>query len=454
MCIFGTKKSLKERTGRTPARAAEANGSSDMNYYSDNRKRKKHRRKQRRGLYTLIGILSVVLLALVLVLLFAESKVKLHAELTMEAGGQFPAAKSFLAENRDVQVSYANTSTVKTTVPGVYDVTLNCDGKEYTSTIRVVDTVAPAATLQHINALGSIPEAKDFVVSVIDATEVTITYLTEPNKDQDGEQTVTLLLTDLGGNKTQLQAKLYLTIDREAPVITGVADKIVYLGESVSYMSGITVTDNLDSEPTVEVDRSTVDLTAVGEYTITYTATDASGNTAVATCKLKVLEKKDYYVPYETIYDEVDAILAQIITDDMTLQKKVWAIYVWIRTNNTYVSHSDKEDWMQAAHVMMTENKGDCFNYYALCKLMLDRLGIPNLDVRKVKNYEGDSDHYWSLVSLDGGNTWYHVDTTPRTNPASFCLVTDKFMDDYSAANGNCFNRDKTLYPATPEDEL
>ena len=109
---------------------------------------------------------------------------------------------------------------------------------------------------------------------------------------------------------------------------------------------------------------------------------------------------------------------------------------------------------MQAAYLMMTENKGDCFNYYALCKLMLDRLGIQNMDVRKVKNYEGDSDHYWSLVSLDGGNTWYHVDTTPRTNPASFSLVTDKFMDDYSAANGNCFNRDKSLYPATPEDEL
>jgi len=318
----------------------------------------------------------------------------------------------------------------------------------------VVDTVAPMATLQEINALGNIPAAEDFVVSVNDATEVTVAYLTEPDKKQDGQQTVTIVLTDMGGNTTQLQTRLTLVIDREAPVITGVADKIVYLGESVSYMSGVTVTDDMDPEPSVEVDRSAVDLSTVGEYPVTYTATDASGNTSVVSCTLKVLEKKDYYVPYETIYQEVDAILDGIIKDDMTMQEQVWAIYVWIRTNNTYVNHSDKEDWMQAAHVMMTENKGDCFNYYALCKLMLDRLEIPNMDVRKVKNYEGDSDHYWSLVSLDGGNTWYHVDTTPRTNPASFCLVTDKFMDDYSAANGNCFNRDKSLYPATPEDEL
>ena len=425
-----------------------------MNYYSDYQKPRKRRRNQRRGLYALIGMLSVVLLALVLVLLFAQPKVSLYAEVTMEAGGAFPAPQSFLAEKRDVQIAYANSSAVQPNVPGIYDVMLTCDGKEYTAKIRVVDTVAPVATVQEINALGNIPEAKDFVVSVTDATEVTIAYLSEPDKNKDGEQTVTIVLTDMGGNMTQLQTKLTLVIDREAPVITGVADKIVYLGESVSYMSGITVSDDMDPEPNVEVDRSAVDLSTIGEYPVTYTATDASGNTTTVSCTLKVLEKKDYYVPYETIYQEVDEILAQIITDDMTLQKKVWAVYVWIRTNNTYVNHSDKEDWMQAAHVMMTENKGDCFNYYALCKLMLDRLGIPNMDVRKVKNYDGDSDHYWSLVSLDGGNTWYHVDTTPRTNPASFCLVTDKFMDDYSAANGNCFNRDKSLYPATPEEEL
>ena len=424
-----------------------------MNYYSDNYKRNKYRRKQRRGLVALIGVLSAVLLVLLLVLLLVKPKVSLYTELTMEAGGEFPAAQIFLAENRDVQVLYANSSAVKPNVPGVYDVMLTCEGKEYSARIRVVDTVAPTATVQDINSLGRIPEAADFVVSYNDATQVTISYLTEPFRI-DGEQTVTVVLKDLGGNETRYDAKLTLTIDREAPVITGVTDKIVYLGESVSYMSGVTVTDDLDLNPTLDVDTDSVDLSKIGEYPVTYTAADASGNETVVSCLVKVLEKKDYYVPYETIYQEVDAILDEIIEEDMTLQEQVWAIYVYIRTNNTYVNHSDKEDWMQAAHVMMTENKGDCFNYYALCKLMLDRLGIPNLDVRKVKNYEGDSDHYWSLVSLDGGNTWYHVDTTPRTNPASFCLVTDKFMDDYSAANGNCFNRDKSLYPATPEEDL
>ena len=70
-----------------------------------------------------------------------------------------------------------------------------------------------------------------------------------------------------------------------------------------------------------------------------------------------------------------------------------------------------------------------------------------------MKNYEGDSNHYWSLVSLDDGETWYHFDSTPRMGTGDdFCLVTDAFLDAYSAAHKNCHNRDKTLYPATPEN--
>ena len=83
----------------------------------------------------------------------------------------------------------------------------------------------------------------------------------------------------------------------------------------------------------------------------------------------------------------------------------------------------------------------------------MDRLEIPNIDVVKVKNNAKDSNHFWSLVSVDGGKTWYHLDATPRVGTGdNFFLVTDKFMDDYSAKHNNCFNRDKSLYPATPKE--
>ena len=113
---------------------------------------------------------------------------------------------------------------------------------------------------------------------------------------------------------------------------------------------------------------------------------------------------------------------------------------------------SDKTDWLQGAYVMMDSGEGDCFNYYAVTKLLLERCGIPNIDVRKVRNHENDSDHYWSLVSVDGGKTYYHLDTTPRVGSGDdFCLVTDAVLDAYSDTHDKCHNRDKSLYPATPE---
>ena len=136
----------------------------------------------------------------------------------------------------------------------------------------------------------------------------------------------------------------------------------------------------------------------------------------------------------------------------MSDEAKVKAIYSYVRSHYTYSGHSDKTDWMQGAYVMMTQGQGDCFNYYAVAKLLMERCDIPNIDVRKVRNHAEDSDHYWSLVSVDGGSTYYHLDTTPRVGDGDdFCLVTDAFLDAYSDTHGKCHNRDKALYPRTPE---
>ena len=100
---------------------------------------------------------------------------------------------------------------------------------------------------------------------------------------------------------------------------------------------------------------------------------------------------------------------------------------------------------------MLTEGKGDCYGFWAVTKLLFERLEIPNIDVQKVKNSADDTDHFWSLLSLDGGDTWYHFDSTPRYGDGDdFCLVTDAFIDAYSDSHEGSHNRDKSLYPETP----
>lgn len=239
--------------------------------------------------------------------------------------------------------------------------------------------------------------------------------------------------------------------DREAPVLSGIHDFTIYLGETISYMSGITATDETDVNPSITVDNSAVDLSRPGEYQIVYTATDASGNICREKATVTVMEKQEGIVDLDTIYAAADAKLEEIIRDNATRREQIHDIYAWARLNLSYGGHSDRTDWRQTAYLMLTEGKGDCYGFWAVTKLLFERLEIPNIDVQKVKNSADDTDHFWSLLSLDGGDTWYHFDSTPRYGDGDdFCLVTDAFIDAYSDSHEGSHNRDKSLYPETP----
>lgn len=402
----------------------------------------------------LTAVLFVLLLCIVWLTYHENTAVETLPALTIEVGQPVPDARDFFTgEDAQGAVYATDLSSVDTAVPGSYPVTLTLGRKSYTSALTVSDTHAPTGTVISLTVdQGMLPNAEDFFTSMEDMTAVTASYVQEPDVSAGGEQTVKLVLTDSSGNKTEFRAVLTVIVDTQPPVIEGAADILVYQGDAVSYRKGITVTDDKDPAPTLNIDSSKVDLSSPGEYTLTYSATDASGNTATVKVAVTVKEAKEGYAALEEIYAQADALLAKIITEDMTVREQVEAIYAHMKTYG-YTSHSDKEDYLQGAYTMMTELTGDCFNYYALCKVMFDRLEIPNIDVRKVKKTATSSDHYWSLVSVDGGETWYHFDTTPRKGTGdNFCLVTDAFLDAYSDSHYGSHNRDKSLYPATPEE--
>ena len=425
-----------------------------MNYAGKYGESGHKRRRRRLNPLFVVTVLAAVLLVLVLVAVLLNLEPKLYDVLTVEAGGNVPQAQSFLAEDKDITLSYASDiSGIKTDVPGDYPVKVQWDKKTADVTIRVVDTMTPVGMVQDLTApQDKLPAAEDFVTVIDDATAVTVTYEKAPDANNDQPQSVVILLTDAGGNTARLTAMLTVIIDKQAPTITGAVDVEVYQDKAVAYRNGITVTDDLDDAPVLSVDSSAVNLSVPGKYPVIYTATDAAGNSSTVTVTVTVLEMKSTYVDMDTIDAEVDKVLNKIIKDGMTQLEQVKAIYKWVRNNCTYSSaYHFKDDWRQAGYMMLTGRYGDCYYYFGATKLMLERLNIPNIDVKKVPNYEGDSNHYWHLVSVDGGENYYHVDTTPRKVSTYFCMVTDKHMDDFSAKYRNCFNRDKSLYPATPE---
>lgn len=240
--------------------------------------------------------------------------------------------------------------------------------------------------------------------------------------------------------------------DTQPPQIMGVNHLAVFVGSTVSYRSGILVTDDMDPAPMLRVDSSRVDLTTPGTYPVVYTATDRAGNASSQETTITITQAPDTYVDEDTIKAKADEILSRILTRDMTPREQVEAVYDYIENHHYYVANFDKSDYMQAAYLMMTENRGDCYGYYALARLFFERMGLPNLTVTRTPNDVRTTNHWWNMVSLDDGGSWYHFDSTPHlTYPTRTCLVTDAFLMEFNLLMPNYYYFDHDAVPATPD---
>lgn len=415
------------------------------------RRMERLRRRRRILLLKMAGVLFFFIALIVLIhQLFFGNPVK--KELTAEAGTMGLKAEDFLKkEGTDIEF-VTDMSQIDMSHVGEHEITLKAKGKERTSTLKVVDTVAPTAeakTEPVLIDLGGEGDASQLLASYVDATDVTCTFKEEPDLSKTGIIPVTVVLTDEGGNTAEVDAQLEVIDDTEAPVIDGVAPLTGFIGDPISYKSEITVTDNCDPGVELKVDNSEVNPEQAGTYTVRYSATDRAGNVSQAETTITIKEKPENYVEPDEVYALADGVLAQITTDDMTLKQKARAIYDWTRQNVGYIDTSDKESWTNGAYQGFTEGQGDCFVFFSTSKALLTRAGIPNLDV--VKSDTSHSSHYWSLI--DCGDGWYHFDTTPRYGGGSFFMLTDAEILAYSEAHRNSHIFDRSLYPATPETD-
>ena len=241
--------------------------------------------------------------------------------------------------------------------------------------------------------------------------------------------------------------------ESDPPVIYGVMPIVVYEGHSVAYKQGIYIKDDNDDNPTLEIENDDVDLSTPGTYIVTYVARDRNGNVTREATTLTVLEGKNV-VSDDEIYALADSILDYIITEDeYTDELKCLKIYEYLHAIN-YVDEVHSEDWMQNAYWMLTLREGDCFCYYSAARLLLSRLGYDVMEVRNNNNYV----HFWCLVSLDDGDTWWHFDPTCWSwgEDGILCLVSDDYLSEFTRRHRTGDGRlihawDRTNYPATPE---
>lgn len=184
----------------------------------------------------------------------------------------------------------------------------------------------------------SLLTAEQFVTEAEDATALTFYFQNDPVL-VEGTQEVVIVAKDEGGNTTEAVASLTLKDDTEAPVMKGVANRTVYIGDGISYKAGVTVTDNCDEDIELQVDSSGVDLNTEGNYHVTYSAKDRAGNETSQTITLTV--RKHAYTQ-EEVDVLADKVLADIIMPEMSDYDKLVAIYDWVRTHVSYINYSEK----------------------------------------------------------------------------------------------------------------
>ena len=244
--------------------------------------------------------------------------------------------------------------------------------------------------------------------------------------------------------------------DNQAPVIYGIMPIATYQGSPISYKQGIYVVDDLDEAPVLEVDNESVDPSTPGTYYITYIARDRNGNESRETTTLTIMEGNNI-VSEEEIYELADTILDFIITEDENTDAlKCLKVYEYLHAIG-YVDEVHSQDWMQNAYWMLSKREGDCFCYYSAARLLLTRLGYDVMEVRNNNNYV----HFWCLVSIDGGETWWHFDPTCWSfgEDGILCLVSDTYLDDFAHRHKTSDGRllhawDRTAYPATPLEDF
>lgn len=227
------------------------------------------------------------------------------SQVNVEVGSTYTDAGATATDNYDgdlssqiVVVNNVNVNTV-----GSYTVTYSVSDSSnnaataVTRTVNVVDQTAPTITI-----LGDNPATIEAGSSYTDAgatatdnynndvtADITVTSTVDTNTI--GSYTVTYSVSDASGNQATA-VRSVIVEDSTPPSITLLGSTPVSVEAGSSYSdAGATATDSYDGDLTSSIaTNNNVDSNTVGSYTVTYTVSDSSGNTATASRTVNVVD--------------------------------------------------------------------------------------------------------------------------------------------------------------------
>ncbi|MBR3878966.1 MAG: hypothetical protein IKJ24_02470 [Clostridia bacterium] len=410
----------------------------------------------RNFLLWILGGLALVAIALASVCIYLNSQ---FTRVNIEAG-EYISASDILGEGAQFGSDFDPDSINHA---GVYYFTVEKGGERETVRLAVKDTKAPEITVKNVyfavNRTGGgevyYPSPMDFIDTVYEPDDFWGEYLSElPDPKKLGTHEVEIRFTDASGNKTEIfKVQMTQISDNQPPEMETSELIVTPLGAPIEYTPYVTLSDNCTGELYIEVDESELLLDTVGEYHVYIVGSDRVGNkTAPVRVTVKVVEAYD-----EDRLDEMlDGMTDKLDAEGKSREQICRDIYKLVRKTLVYTGDSQKSDEESAAYYALMGGGGDCYSYYSLTKLLLDRCGIENMGIERIGG-SGEGTHFWNFVNIGEGEDarWYHLDTTPLIIDRydhSGCLLTEVQINAYSKARRDFYKYDKNGYPTASEE--
>ena len=250
------------------------------------------------------------------------------ASVTVELGDTYTDAGATASDANDGDLTVTTTSNVDTTSVGSYTVTytatdLSGNTASRIRTVEVVDTTAPVITLVgdatvNVELGGTYTDAGATATDL--SGDIVVTSTGTVDTDTVDTYTITYTASDASGNEATAVTRTVNVVDTTAPVITLVGDATVNVELGGTYTdAGATATDL--SGDIVVTSTGTVDTDTVDTYTITYTASDASGNEATAVTRtVNVVDTTApvFTSPSTFVVDEGATAVGTVTATDLT----------------------------------------------------------------------------------------------------------------------------------------
>ena len=370
----------------------------------------------------------------------AKMRVPYNDIMVIEAGDELFSAAYFFKSPQGDAAYVTDVDKLDIRHVGDYPITISLNGLRYHVKLRVKDSVAPVVRPQeHIESCyGNIISPKEFVESVDDVTDCVYEYVISPDFFKLGNQRVRVLVRDEGGNEVVFESEVEIIEDKSAPVLYGLHDIYVHLGDPIMYSDEIIIHDE-QAGATYDIDKSEVIDNKVGDYPVYYKTRDVSGNEKTYSVTLHVLEPVVSQMSDDEILEVFRVEYEKIVTPDMTKKEKAKAIFDHLSGTLEYIPVTDKASYIKNAYTGLTTKKGDCVTYYSMYRIWLNMAGIENMKV-VTKN----ESHTFNMINC--GDGWYFVDTFYGDN--DLFMMTKEDLKKYMS-RGYEFLIDEDNYPDT-----